>query len=159
MVYCEIQSLNRPSVQDAAHEKNFMRMTIGSIFTCVRTLPAWLPSLALAGGGTSILDSQNILFGIHFRLRRCRRIVRAIRFSIARHTTTSESRGMSGNCSAARAKGANEPAICVSGPRCYMKRMKPPLRSGFVGRPRATSEKRSPINSEVRGKVNAAEKI
>jgi hypothetical protein len=27
-----------------------------------------------------------------------------------------------------------------------MKRMKPPLRSGFVGRPPATSEKRSPIN-------------
>lgn len=66
--------------------------------------------------------------------------------AIARRTTTAESRGMSGNCSAARAKGANEPAICVSGPRCYMKRMKPPLRSGFVGRPPATSEKRSPIN-------------
>ena len=27
-----------------------------------------------------------------------------------------------------------------------MKRMKPPLRSGFVGRPPAMSEKRSPIN-------------
>ena len=53
---------------------------------------------------------------------------------------------MSGNCSAARAKGANEPAICVSGPRCYMKRMKPPLRSGFVGHSPATSEKRIPIN-------------
>jgi len=57
---------------------------------------------------------------------------------------------MSANYSAARAKGANEPAICVSGPRCYMKRMKPPLRSGFVGRPPATSEKRSPINRQAK---------
>ena len=32
-----------------------------------------------------------------------------------------------------------------------MKRMKPPLRSGFVGRPRATSEKRIPINSILKG--------
>ena len=77
--------------------------------------------------------------------------------AIARHTTTSESRGMSGNFSAARAKGANEPAICVSGPRCYMKRcymkrMKPPLHSGFVRRPRATSEKRSPINDVGKAK-------
>ena len=56
--------------------------------------------------------------------------------------------GTSGNRSAAMAKVANEPAICVSAPRCYMKRMKPLLRSGFVGRPRATSEKRSPIHIE-----------
>jgi hypothetical protein len=40
-----------------------------------------------------------------------------------------------------------------------MKRMEPPLRIGFVGRPRATSEKRSPINptrprSELRSRCN-----
>ena len=38
------------------------------------------------------------------------------------------------------------PRICGSGPRRYIKRTEPPLRSGFVGRPPATLEKRSPIN-------------
>ncbi|MSP64957.1 MAG: type II toxin-antitoxin system RelE/ParE family toxin [Bacteroidetes bacterium] len=52
----------------------------------------------------------------------------------------------SGNRSAMSEKVANEPAICVSAPRCCMKRMKPPLRSRCVGRPTATLEKRSPIN-------------
>jgi hypothetical protein len=36
--------------------------------------------------------------------------------AVSRHTTTAESRGMSGNCSAARAKGANAPhcrQVCV----------------------------------------------
>ena len=37
--------------------------------------------------------------------------------------------GTSRNCSAEMAKIAKEPAICVSAPRCYMKRMEPPLRS------------------------------
>ena len=62
--------------------------------------------------------------------------------------------GTSRNCSAMRAKVANEPAICVSAPRCYNqrmeRRMEPPLRSGFVGRPPATLEKRSPINRSAR---------
>ena len=47
----------------------------------------------------------------------------------------------------------NEPAICVSGPRCYMKRMKPPLHSGFVRRPPTTPKKRSPINQSGPGQL------
>ena len=62
--------------------------------------------------------------------------------AVTRHTTTAESRGMSENCFAARAKGANEPDICVSGPRCYMKRMKPPLCIVFVVRPLAIQYKK-----------------
>ena len=65
---------------------------------------------------------------------------------MSRDMNTVGSTRTSGNCSARRAKVANEPAICVSAPRCYMKRMKPPLRSRCVGRPTATLEKRSPIN-------------
>ena len=38
-------------------EKKFMRLTIGPIIACVMTLPAWLPSLAMAGGGTPIMDA------------------------------------------------------------------------------------------------------
>lgn len=39
-------------------EKKFMRLTIGPLIACVMTLPAWLPSLAMAGGGTPIIDAQ-----------------------------------------------------------------------------------------------------
>ena len=60
----------------------------------------------------------------------------------SRDMNTVRGMGTSGKCSAARAKIVNEPAICVSGPRCYMKRMEPPLRSGCVGRPTATSKMR-----------------
>jgi len=49
------------------------------------------------------------------------------------------------------AKVANEPAICVSAPRCYIQRieqrMEPPFHSGFVGRATATPGKRSPMNA------------
>jgi hypothetical protein len=38
-------------------EKNFMRLTIVPMIACVVTLPAWLPSLAIAGGGTPIIDA------------------------------------------------------------------------------------------------------
>ena len=43
--------------------------------------------------------------------------------------------------------GTVSPGICSSAPRCYMKCTEPPLRSGFVGRPPATLEKRVPINA------------
>jgi hypothetical protein len=46
-------------------------------------------------------------------------------------------------------KVSNEFAICISAPQCYMKRMKPGFCSEFVGRPRQTSEKRSPINKSA----------
>jgi hypothetical protein len=65
-------------------------------------------------------------------------------------TTASSSRTRE-NYSAAMAKVANEPAICVSAPRCYIQRieqrMEPPFHSGFVGRATATFEKRIPVNS------------
>ena len=51
------------------------------------------------------------------------------------------------------AKVANEPAICISAPRCYMKRcyMKRTetlLHSEFVRRATATLKKRSPSNQD-----------
>ena len=39
------------------------------------------------------------------------------------------------------------PGICSSAPRWYIQRSETPLRSGFVGRPPATLEKRIPINT------------
>jgi hypothetical protein len=62
--------------------------------------------------------------------------------------TPPRGRGTSGNRSAARAKVANEPAICVSGPLCSIKRTEPPLHSEFVWCLPAMLEKRIPINSE-----------
>ena len=38
-------------------EKNLMRLTMGPITACVMTLPTWLASLAIAGGGTPIIDA------------------------------------------------------------------------------------------------------
>ena len=55
-------------------------------------------------------------------------------------------RATSENYSAEKAKVANEPAIWISAPRCYNKRMEPPLHSGLVGRPPAMLEKRITIN-------------
>ena len=38
-------------------EKNFMRLTMGPITACILTLPTWLASFAIAGGGTPIIDA------------------------------------------------------------------------------------------------------
>ena len=66
------------------------------------------------------------------------------------YTTTAESRGMSGNCSSAKAKVADAPTlslgICIEAPRCYAKCMEPPFHSGVVGRAPATRGKGVPIN-------------
>ena len=65
---------------------------------------------------------------------------------MSRDMNTAEGTGTSRNCSAMRAKVANELATCVLAPRCYILRMEPPLRSRFVGRATGTMEKRIPIN-------------
>ena len=65
---------------------------------------------------------------------------------MSRDMNTVGGTGTSRNGSGAMAKVVNEPAICVSAPRCYIKCIKSSFHSGFVGRAPATLEKRSPIN-------------
>ena len=70
--------------------------------------------------------------------------------AISSYTTTAESRGKSGNCSAAKAKVVNaqqfRQTFAFQHRAAYRDRVQPPIHSGFVGRAPATLRKRIPIN-------------